>query len=248
MIRMGLDIGGSGMKAALVDTAAGKLVTERVRIPTPADRAPQSMAEVAAQLVARVAGEGTVGVGMPCVVSGGTARTAANIDKAWIGTDTAALFSGATGRPCLVANDADVAGLAEMRHGAGRGHDGTVLLLTLGTGIGSALFVDGRLVPNTELGHIEVRGKEGERRAAPSVRQDKGLSWKRWAGLLDEYIDAVERLVWPDLIILGGGIAKDADRFVPLLSARAPVAVATFLNSAGIVGAAMFAAESPTRS
>lgn len=242
MIRTGVDIGGSGIKAALVDTDAGELVSERLRVATPSKRDPAGIAEVVRGLVAELGGEGTVGLGMPAVITNGRARTAANIDESWIGTDVAALFTEATGRPCLVANDADVAGVAEMAHGAGKGRAGVVLLLTLGTGIGSGLFVDGRLVPNTELGHIEVRGKEGERRAAASVRDTKKLSWADWAARLDEYIDTVERLVWPDLIILGGGVTKEPAKFVPLLDSRAPIVVARFRNSAGIIGAALLAA------
>ncbi len=242
MIRTGVDIGGSGIKAGLVDTGTGELVSERLRVATPAGRDPAGIAGVVRDLVGQLGGEGTVGLGMPAVVTNGQARTAANIDQSWIGTDAATLFTDATGRSCLVANDADVAGVAEMAHGAGKGRAGVVLLLTLGTGIGSALFVDGRLVPNTELGHIEVRGKEGERRAAASVRDAKHLSWADWAARLDEYIDTVERLVWPDLIILGGGVTKQPDKFVPMLNSRAPIAVARFRNNAGIIGAALLAA------
>lgn len=243
MIRVGVDIGGSGVKAALVDTTTGALVSERLRLPTPPSRTPQAIADTVGELVVQLGGEGTVGAGIPCVIAGGIALTAANIDPAWIGTDAAAILATAAGRAVVVGNDADCAGIAEMRFGAGRDRNGVVLLLTLGTGIGSALFVDGRLVPNTEFGHIEVRGKAGERRAAASVREARGLSWPDWAARLDEYLDRLERLVWPDLIILGGGVTKRPERFVPLLTTRAPIVPAQFRNDAGIVGAALRAAE-----
>jgi polyphosphate glucokinase len=169
--------------------------------------------------------------------------TAANIDPQWLGVQAAERFSAAIGRPCVVLNDADAAGLAEMRFGEGKGVTGVVLVLTLGTGIGSALFVDGLLVPNTELGHIEIRGKDGERRASAGARERKGLSLARWAPLLNEYIDRVDRLVWPDLVILGGGISRKADKFLPLLDVRPPVVAAALRNQAGIVGAGVRARE-----
>jgi polyphosphate glucokinase len=184
-----------------------------------------------------------VGNVFPAAVQDGITLTAANVDRAWIGSPAQALFSSALGRPVVVLNDADAAGLAEMRFGAGRGVDGVVLLLTLGTGIGSALFVDGRLVPNTELGHLELHGKDAELRASAAVRDLKRLSWKAWAARLDEYLRMVERLFYPDLIILGGGVSKDAGRFMPLLTARSRVVPATLRNEAGIVGAALWAAE-----
>ena len=187
-----------------------------------------------------------VGIGIPGAVPHGIVSTAFNIDRSWIGVDGAALFEAALGRPCTILNDADAAGLAEMRFGAGAGRSGTVLMLTLGTGIGSALFVDGTLVPNTEFGHIEIRGKDGERRASAGARERKGLSYAKWAPLLNEYLQRIEALVWPDLIILGGGISKKADHFIPLLDVRPPVVAAALQNQAGIVGVALQAAALPS--
>jgi polyphosphate glucokinase len=180
-----------------------------------------------------------VGVGVPGVVLGGVMMSAAHLDAAWIGLDTRAAFAGALGRECAVLNDADAAGLAEMRFGAAAGHPGVVLVLTLGTGIGSALFAGGRLVPNTEFGHIEIRGKDGERRASAGARTRRGLSYRAWAPLLSEYLNRVDALLWPELIILGGGISRKADRFIPLLEVRPPVVAAALQNQAGIIGAAV---------
>jgi polyphosphate glucokinase len=240
---IGIDVGGSGIKAGVVDTERGALTGRRVRLPTPQPASPDAVVEAAAALAGPLGGGLPVGIGFPAAVRGGTTLTAANVDPAWIGLPAEERFSVALGRPVVVLNDADAAGLAEVRFGAGRAVPGVVLLLTLGTGIGSALFIDGRLVPNTELGHLELRGKDAEHRAAASVRDARHLSWKAWAGRLDEYLDMVERLFFPDLIILGGGVSKDADRFVPLLTTRARVVPATLRNEAGIVGAALWAAE-----
>jgi polyphosphate glucokinase len=240
---IGVDVGGSGIKAGLVDLERGALIGARTRVPTPPGAAPEAVVAATAALVGPLPDTVPVGIGFPAAVRQGCTLTAANVDRAWIGLRAEELFSTALGRPVLLLNDADAAGLAEVRFGAGRGVPGVVLLLTLGTGIGSALFTDGRLVPNTELGHLELRGKDAETRAAASVRDAKRLSWKAWAARLDEYIDMVDRLFFPDLIILGGGVSKDADRFVPLLSARSRIVPATLRNEAGIVGAAMWAAE-----
>lgn len=240
---LGIDIGGTGIKGAPVDLDAGTFAADRLRIPTPAGGKPADVAKVVAEIVSHFEPSGPVGCTFPAVMREGTALTAANVDDAWIGTNAANLFSRECGRPFVVVNDADAAGLAEMRHGAGKGESGVVLLLTLGTGIGSALFVDGTLVPNTELGHLEVRGKEAEHRAAESVREDKDLSWKKWADHLSEAIAAMEKILWPRLIILGGGVSKKADKFVPELKTRAPVVPAQLRNAAGIIGAA--AAASP---
>jgi polyphosphate glucokinase len=237
--RLGIDIGGTGIKGAPVDLAHGAFAKERLRIPTPDGGAPESVADVVAEIVAGFETTGPVGCTFPAVIADGVALTAANVDQAWIGTNARVLFEDATGRPFVVINDADAAGVAEMEYGAGKGRDGVVLLLTLGTGIGSALFVDGKLVPNTELGHLEVRGKEAERRAAESVRESKELGWKEWAERLDEVLVAIEGLLWPDLIILGGGVSKKSDKFVPRLQTRAEVVPAKLLNDAGIVGAAL---------
>lgn len=239
---LGIDIGGSGIKGAPVDLGRGELAGDRLRVPTPAGAKPHDVAAVVAQVVGHFGGDGPVGCTFPAVVQGGVARTAANVDRSWIGTDVAALFEDATGRPFVVLNDADLAGLAEMRFGVGKGRAGVVLVLTLGTGIGSALFTDGQLVPNTELGHLVVGGKEAEARAADSVRERHGLSWKKYAQRLGEVVAELDRLLWPDLVVLGGGLSKKADRFVPLLDVPPPVMAARLQNEAGIVGAALAAA------
>jgi polyphosphate glucokinase len=246
---IGVDIGGTGIKAALVDVVHGQLLTQRVRAKTPIPAKPEPMIEAIRTLVGQIVEEGKVdptvpvGFGIPAVTVGGVTMTAANIDPSWIGFAAEAALAAALGRTVFVVNDADAAGLAEMRFGAGHGRAGTVLLLTLGTGIGSALFVDGRLVPNTELGHIEMRGKDAEQRAAASVRTRRKLSWDRWAAELNDYLNRIDRLLWPDLIILGGGVSKEAPRFVPKLTVRPPIVPAQLLNNAGIVGAAMIAIQ-----
>jgi polyphosphate glucokinase len=237
---VGVDIGGSGIKGAAVDSRRGALASDRIRVETPQPARPKAVLAATAAVVADLGvDEGPVGIGLPSPIVGGRAMAAANIDKGWIGVDAAEAFSDAIGRPCAVINDADAAGLAEVRYGAGKGVSGVVLLLTLGTGIGSALFLDGALVPNTEFGHIEVRGKDGERRASAGARERKGLSYAHWAPILNEYLDRVDALLWPDLIILGGGVSKRADRFIPLLDVRPPVVPAKLRNEAGIVGAAI---------
>lgn len=241
---IGVDIGGTGIKAGIVDSRRGVLVGDRVRVPTPQPADREAVVAATAELVAGLGADaGPVGIGLPAVIKAGHVEMAANLDESWVGAEAAALFAAAIGRPCVVLNDADAAGVAEMRYGAGKGVKGTVLLLTLGTGIGSALFVDGVLVPNLELGHIEIRGKDAETRASAGARERQGLSWKKWAPLLDEYIDTIERLVWPDLIILGGGISKKPEKFVPYLTSRAPIVTATLQNEAGIVGAGARARE-----
>jgi polyphosphate glucokinase len=241
---IGVDIGGSGIKAGLVDARRGELIGDRIRVETPQPAVPDAVVEATAGLVAALGRDaGPVGIGLPSALVDGTAMTAANIDPSWIGVKAAERFSEAIGRPCVVLNDADAAGLAEIRFGAGKDVKGVVLMLTLGSGIGSALFHDGELVPNMELGHIEIRGKDAELRASAGARERHGLSVKEWAPLLDEYLNRVDQLVWPDLIILGGGISKRADRFLGLLNVRPPVVAATLLNQAGIVGAAVRARE-----
>ena len=242
---IGVDIGGSGIKGAVVDARRGDLAGERLRVDTPQPAKPDAVVAATAALIAELGpDDGPVGIGLPSPICGGRAMMAANIHKSWVGVDAVAAFSEAVGRPCAVINDADAAGLAEVRFGAGKGVRGVVLLVTLGTGIGSALFVDGTLVPNTELGHIEIRGKDAERRASAGARERRGLSYVQWAPLLNEYLDRIDALIWPDLIILGGGVSKRADRFVPLLDVRPPVVPATLRNEAGIVGAAVRAKES----
>jgi polyphosphate glucokinase len=239
---IGVDIGGSGIKAGLVDARRGELIGDRIRVETPQPAVPDAVVEAAAGVVAQFGRDaGPVGIGLPSALVDGTAMTAANIDPAWIGVKAAERFSEAVGRTCVVLNDADAAGLAEIRFGAGKGVKGVVLMLTLGSGIGSALFLDGALVPNMELGHIDIRGKDAELRASAGARERHGQSVKEWAPLLDEYLNRVDKLVWPDLIILGGGVSKDADKFIPLLTVRPPVVAAQLRNEAGIVGAALVA-------
>ncbi len=243
---LGLDIGGTGIKGAPVDLETGELLAERFRVLTPHPATPAAVIASAAEVVRHFTWQGPIGCGLPAVVQGGTVRTAANIDPSWIGFDVDHELARALARPVRVINDADAAGLAEMRWGAGRAEDGLVLMVTLGTGIGSALFTRGVLVPNTELGHIEVRGKEAERRAADSVRERKDLSWAKWAERVDEYLDTMQRLFWPDLIIIGGGASKHADHFIPLLTVKTRVVAAQLLNNAGIVGAALAASGVPS--
>ena len=245
MLILGIDIGGSGVKCAPVDTETGEPTQERFRLKTPHPAVPKAVAQTVGEVAAHFDWKGSVGVTFPGVVTHGVIRTAANMDPAWIGVDGPALFGTVlkTGPDVRVRmlNDADAAGIAEMAHGAGRGRTGVVLMLTFGTGIGSALFADGVLVPNTEFGHLEIRGRDAERRAAAQVRTKKDLSWDEWAARVEEYLQAVEALLSPDLIIVGGGVAKQADRFLPALSTRAELVAARLENTAGIVGAAMAA-------
>src|SRR5918999_1892498 len=235
----GIDVGGSGIKGATVDTETGGLVADRVRIKTPKPATPEAIVTTAVEVVRRSGWDGPVGCGFPAVVKDGVVRTAANIDKAAIGFDMQGRLEQELGAPVRVINDGDAAGLAEMRWGAGRGVDGVVLMLTLGTGIGTSLFVGGRLVPNTELGHIEIRGQDAEHRAADGARKREDLSWKQYAERLDEYLHKIEDLLWPDLIVVGGGISKKAERFFPHLTARTKLVPAQMLNEAGIAGAAL---------
>ncbi len=242
----GIDIGGSGIKGAPVALAEGTFSAPRRREPTPSPSTPEAVAALVGQIVrgyGRAAGRRPVGVTFPAVIRHGVAATAANVDKSWIGTDVDELFTAELDRPVHVVNDADAAGFAEARYGAARGVKGVVFMVTLGTGIGSALIVDGTLVPNTELGHLEVDGYDAETRAADSVREREELTWERWAGRLERYFKAVENLLWPDLIVVGGGISKKADKFLPLLDLRTPIVAASLRNDGGIVGAALLAAE-----
>lgn len=242
----GIDIGGSGIKGAPVDLDRGELLAERLRIPTPDPSLPEAVADAVATIVERFSPSGPLGITLPCVIKQGTAYTAANVDPAWKGSDAAALFSDRTGAPVMVLNDADAAGLAEMRFGAGQGRGGIVVLLTFGTGIGSALFLDGELVPNTEFGHLQVDGHDAEHRAAASVKDDEGLSWEQWTGRVSRYLQVLENLLWPDLIIAGGGVSRKADTWLPLLGCRTEVVPAALRNNAGIVGAAAAAREGRT--
>jgi polyphosphate glucokinase len=239
---LGIDIGGSGIKAAPVDTDQGQLLAERVKLETPHPAMPDAVAKTVAQLVEAFSWSGPAGVTFPGVVVDGVTHTAANLDPAWVGLDTRALFNQATGLTTTLINDADAAGLAEMSFGAGAGQQGTVLMLTFGTGIGSALFRQGVLVPNTEFGHIEIRGKDAEHRASERAKEEHDLSWEKWAERVDEYLEHMERLTAPDLIIIGGGISRKSDKFLHLLTGlRATVVPATLHNDAGIVGAALAA-------
>jgi polyphosphate glucokinase len=242
MAHVGVDIGGSGVKGALVDLATGELSGERVRLETPAPSTPDAVAEVLTEVVGQVGGEGPLGCTFPGIVQAGVVRSAANVDATWIGTDAAALFGEATHRPVAVLNDADAAGLAEARYGAAKGVQGVVLMLTFGTGIGSALLVDGRLVPNTELGHVELDGHDAEDRAAAAVREDEDLGWEEWGDRVDRYLQHLEALFTPDRFVIGGGVSKRFDKFADHLHVRAEVVPAVLRNLAGIVGAAMVAA------
>jgi len=238
----GLDVGGSGIKGAPVDTSTGELVQERVRIKTPQPSTPEAIVKTCVEVVEKSGWDGgPVGCGFPAVIKDGVVRTAANIDDAAIGFDLGGRLSEELGYDVRVINDGDAAGLAEIRWGAGRGVEGVVLMLTLGTGIGTSLFVEGRLVPNTELGHIEIGGQDAETRAADSARKRDDLSWEEYAQRLDEYVKTIENLFWPDLIVVGGGISKKSEKFLPHLTARTRVVPAQMLNEAGIAGAALAA-------
>lgn len=243
----GVDVGGSAVKGCTVDLRRGSLDDERVRIRTPQPATPEAVASIVATITREFGWHGPMGVTVPCVVKQGIAHTAANVDKSWIGTDAAALFSEYCRAPVTVLNDADAAGLAEMRFGAGRDRDGVVVLLTFGTGIGSAVFLDGELVPNTELGHLQVDGVDAETRAAAAAREVEALSWEEWGARVSRYLQVLENLLWPDLIIVGGGVSKKAERWLPLLECRTPVVAAALRNDAGIVGAAAAAAEGRVR-
>jgi polyphosphate glucokinase len=235
----GIDVGGSGIKGAPVDTQTGELLEERLRIKTPKPATPEAIVRTAVEVVRRSGWDGPVGCGFPAVVKDGVVRTAANIDQAAIGFDMQRGLEADLKGPVRVINDGDAAGLAEMRWGAGHECEGVVLMLTLGTGIGTSLFVEGRLVPNTEFGHIELRGKDAEHRASDSARKRDDLSWKEYAGRLDEYLHKIEDLLWPDLIVIGGGISKKSDKFLPHVTARTKIVRAEMLNEAGIAGAAL---------
>jgi len=242
----GVDIGGSGIKGAPVDLDRGDLTQERFKVLTPQPSTPDAVADGVKEVVSHFGWTGPVGITFPGVVNGGAnIRTAANVDKAWIDTDARALLSDRLGGlPVTVLNDADAAGVAEMQFGAGRDRQGTVLLLTFGTGIGSALFIDGELVPNTELGHLELNGHEAEKRASTKAKEDHELTWEHWARRVSKYLAHVEMLFSPELFIIGGGVSRKADRFLPLIEGiRAEIVPAQLQNNAGIVGAAMRAAK-----
>ncbi|HVN15920.1 MAG TPA: ROK family protein [Anaerolineales bacterium] len=238
---LGIDVGGSGIKGAPVDTHTGQLTAERVRIKTPKKAEPEPVAEVVTQIAQSFDWKGKIGIGFPAPIKQGVAMMAANISEKWVGVNADDLFTKITGRDCTMINDADAAGLAEMAFGAGRGQNGTVIMLTLGTGIGSAIFYRGKLLPNTEFGHLELKGEDAEWRASDAARQRDDLSWKKYAKRLNRYLKEMEKLFWPDLFIVGGGISKEHEKFLPLLTFEIPVVPAQLLNEAGIIGAALAA-------
>ncbi len=251
-IAIGVDVGGSGIKAAVVDVESGRFRSERLRVATPTPATPEAVSASVARLIKRlakatgIADSAPVGIGLPGVAMGGRLLTAANIDPAWVDFPISEKLGATLKRPVSIVNDADAAGIAEMRFGNGVGKRGVVIFLTLGTGVGSGVFVDGVLVPNTEFGQMEIRGRPAERRSASAARVRRGLSWKAWATDLDEHLQRIEDLMWPTLFILGGGVSKNADKFVPRLERRTPIVAATLRNDAGIIGAAIVAAEGLT--
>jgi polyphosphate glucokinase len=240
---LGIDVGGTGIKGAPVDTRTGQLLADRHRILTPQPATPDAVAGVVGELARHFDWTGPAGATFPAVMKHGVAQTAANVDRSWIGADAAALFAKAIGGEVTVVNDADAAGIAEMHFGAGRGHDGVVLVITLGTGIGSALFVEGVLVPNTEFGHLQMDGRDAEHIAAESVREQDELSWKKWSKRLNDYLQMLEGLFSPDLFVIGGGVSKKSGKFIPRLDLSTEVVPAELLNEAGIVGGALAHAE-----
>jgi polyphosphate glucokinase len=243
----GIDVGGSGIKGGIVDLDTGALIGDRIKLLTPQPATPPAVAKTIAEVVNGFGWTGPLGVTYPGVVTHGVVQTAANVDKAWIGTSARDIISSElNGQDVTVLNDADAAGLAEERYGAGKDNSGLVILLTFGTGIGSAVIHNGTLIPNTEFGHVDVGGKEAEHRAASSVRDRKGWSYEKWTKQVTKVLIAIENVMWPDLFIAGGGISRKADKWVPLLENRTPVVPAALLNTAGIVGAAMASAADVT--
>lgn len=242
---LGIDIGGTGTKGALVDLETGELVSERFRLDTPQPSLPNKVAETVVKVVNHFKYSGPIGCGFPAIIKNGIAHSAANIDQSWIGVNTEELLSKATGCEIFACNDADLAGVAEMKYGAGKGRMGTTLLITIGTGLGSALFVDGNLVPNTEFGHFYLKNMDVvvEKHAAASSKKRDGISWGEWTVRFNEYLKMMERLFSPDLIILGGGASKKFEKFKDKLSSTADILPAQFLNNAGIIGAAVYAAQ-----
>src|SRR4249919_4194548 len=252
-IAIGIDVGGSGIKAAVVDVESGRFRSDRIRVATPSPSTPDAVLASVARVIKRLArssglGDATpVGIGLPGVTIDGVLKSAANIDPAWIDFPVVERLTRVIGRPVTIINDADAAGIAEMRFGIGTDQPGVVIFLTLGTGVGSGLFNDGVLVPNTEFGQMEIRGRAAERRSAAAARVKRGLSWKAWTADLDEHLDRIQQLMWPNLMIIGGGVSKNADRYIPKLTVRCPVVAAQLRNDAGIIGAAIVAAEAPVR-
>ena len=243
MEMLGVDIGGSGIKGAIVDTGRGEFATDRLRIETPQPSQPAPVAAVVGRIAAHFDWRQPIGCTFPAVVQHGVTLTAANVHRDWIGADAKTLLEKQTGCPAVVLNDADAAGIAEMRFGAGRGRGGLVAILTLGTGIGTAFFIDGRLIPNTEFGHLIIRGKDAETRASDRARQAKGYGWAKWGRRLSEYLQYVEALFTPDLFIIGGGVSKKYHKFFPHIDCKTEIVPAQLRNRAGIVGAALAALE-----
>jgi len=248
MTYLGIDIGGTGIKGAPVNVETGELVAERFRIDTPHPALPNAVADVVEQIADHFKYRGPAGVTFPAVVKKGVIYTAANVDESWIGTNAGDLFTQHIGGPVAVVNDADAAGIAEMRFGAGKDRKGVIIMVTLGTGIGSAVFLDGKLLPNTEFGHLRIRGKDAEKRASEKVHEDKKLSWKQWAKRVSEFLAEMEKLFSPDLFIIGGGVSKKAEKFLPLLTTKTEVIIvpAQMQNEAGIIGAAYLASQHAT--
>ncbi len=246
-VALGIDIGGSGIKGAPVDLDAGTFLRDRLKIATPQKSTPKAVADIVGQIAEHFVDDlpagAPIGVTIPGVVQHGIVRTAANIDKAWIDCPGQQLFSDELGRRCLLVNDADAAGVAEMRYGAAKGRTGLVILTTLGTGIGIALLHNGVLIPNAELGHLEIDGHDAETRAAASIREREKLSYAEWAPRLQRYYTVLENLLWPDLFVVGGGVSRKSEKFLPLLKLRTPILPATLENAAGIIGAAALAAD-----
>ncbi len=245
MTILGVDIGGTGIKGAPVNVETGELMAERFRIPTPNPALPNAVADVVDEIAKHFDYKGPAGITFPAIVKKGVIFSAANVDETWMGTDAGALFTNHLGGAVTVVNDADAAGIAEMEFGAGRGRKGVVILLTFGTGIGSAIFNDGRLLPNSEFGHLQIRGKDAEKRASAKTREEKDLAWPDWAERVSEFLDQLEKLFSPDLFIVGGGVSKKAEKFLPYLTAKTEVLVeaAQMRNEAGIIGAACLAAR-----
>jgi polyphosphate glucokinase len=239
----GIDIGGSGIKGAPVDLTRGELATERIKVATPQPSTPKAVAEVVASIVEQFGWDGAVGITYPGVVQRGFTRSAANVDRGWLDLDADKLLTDRLQRPVRLVNDADAAGVAEMRFGVGAHRTGLVMLLTFGTGIGAAMFWNGTLIPNCELGHIEIDGRDAEERAAARVREDKDLSWSEYAERVSTYLNRLHALVWPELFIIGGGVSRKAAKWLHMVKAPCEVVAAELTNDAGIVGAAMFATE-----
>lgn len=243
----GIDIGGSGIKGAVVDLETGSLAAPRFKLATPHPSKPEAVGEVVAEVAAHFGWQAPLGCTFPAAVTAGVARTAANVDKSWIGTNVEELLGSAIGQPVLAVNDADAAGVAEAEFGAAAGHPGLVVVTTLGTGIGTALLYRGALIPNSELGHLEIDGYDAETRTSSGAREAEGLSWERWAKRLQRYYQTLENLLWPDLFVVGGGVSRKAQKFLPLLDLRTPIVAASLQNEAGIVGAAVLAAKAARR-